>query len=195
MIAVLVSLLSPAALAADLSPLRLKLSAPLWQWEAQTFELEGDDLERSGSQLGLLRAVYRTEATWQLSEAWEVGAVLGYASAGGEVDGEEDARDARLELLLTGAWNRAVSDKLVFFVQSLAGVDNLTIDRGEDWETNQRTWLFGADLGLRRSLGGRLHLDGALEGLVGTGREATDDDEVDLSRRVVGLRMGLGIDL
>ncbi len=180
--------------AAALDPLRVRVSAPVWQWERQTFAYDGDDLERKGSQVGLFRAIYRTEATWRLSEVWEAGAVLGYASAGGTVDGEEDPRDARFELLLTGAWNRPLSDRFVFFVQPLFGVDSLTIDRGTDWEGRQRSFLYGADVGVRTSLGGRLHLDGALEGLLGTGSATEGEEKVDLSRALVGLRVGLGID-
>jgi len=178
---------------------RLKVSSDLLAVESSKQEYDGSDVDGSDARtntISLFEHGQRFEATYFLGDGVEVGGMLGFTQARGTVGDTEDPPDRHFALALTGAYNMGLGGGVRGFVQPIAGIDQTTVDVGEDFETQVRFLMAGADAGVRIKLNKKVTFDIAGEGLIGNGKASAggeSDDKLKLKYNKVGARIGLSV--
>ena len=179
--------------------LRLKYSTDLIEVASQKTEIDGavdDGSESRLNTVAILDHDSRFEVTKMLGEGIEVGGILGISQTRGTIGDEEDPADRHVAAMVTGAYNVGLGKGMRFFVQPILGIDNTTIDLGEDSEEKFNFTVLGANAGVRFKLNKKVTFDTAAEGLYKIGKVSVggeSNDDVRLKQTDMGIRLGLSV--
>lgn len=179
--------------------IRLKMGSDLMTVESTKAEYDGTDVEGTESRtntISLFEYGQRFEATYFLGDGIELGGILGFTQSRGTIGDAEDPADRNLTLALTGAYNIGLGSGVRCFLQPIAGINNATIDVGEDDSMRTRFLVAGADAGVRLKMNKKVTFDMAGEGLIRSGKLSVggdSDDKLKLKSNKLGVRIGLSV--
>lgn len=180
---------------------RLKYSTDVVDVSVDKYEYDGkeiDDAESRITTLSLLDNDHRFEGTVFVGSGVEVGGIISASQSRGTIGDNEAPTQRHGAVYLTGAYNMGVGNGMRFFVQPLAGVDQTTVDPGEDTEAKARYLVGGANVGLRLKINKKTSFDVAAEALKGVGKytfNGESDEKEKYKHTEGGLRIGLSVRL